>query len=62
MTTKVTFDSCSKFQQALRARVERYFRMTGRSAKDSWRMYLKTATIIAATALIYWLLVFVVTS
>ncbi len=60
MTTsrKVTYDSSSEFQQALRARVERYFRMTGRSSRDNLRMYAKTAIILAAFATIYALLVF----
>ncbi len=61
MTTpaKVTYNPSSEFQQAIRARVDRYFRMTGRSPKDSVRMYLKTATVILGLAGLYVLTVFV---
>jgi linoleoyl-CoA desaturase len=64
MTTpaKVTYDSSSEFQQALRARVDIYFRRTGRSSKGHWRMYMKTAIILAASVTIYALLVFAATA
>jgi len=60
MTTprKVTYDSTSDFQQALRARVERYFRMAHRSSRDNLPMYVKTAIILAAVGAFYGLLVF----
>jgi len=60
MTTprRVTYDSTSDFQQVLRARIERYFRMTKRSSRDNLRMYAKTAVILAAFATVYGLLVF----
>ena len=55
---KVTYDPTPDFYQALRARVDRYFRMTKRSPHDSWKMYLKTAIIIVFYATCYSLLVF----
>jgi len=55
---RVTYDSSSEFQQALRRRVDRYFRMNGLSARDSTRMYVKSAVILAGFALLYVALVF----
>lgn len=57
-TSRVTYDSSSEFYRALRARVDRYFRMTGRSSRDHWPMYVKTAVILATTVALYALLVF----
>ena len=59
---KVRFDGADPFQKQLKRRVDRYFRMTGRSERDSPRMYLKTAAVFAWAITSYVLLVFVVSS
>ena len=38
----------SDFSKALRARVDAYFKETGKSRQGDWRMYLKTAVMLAA--------------
>ncbi|QJW95453.1 fatty acid desaturase family protein [Frigoriglobus tundricola] len=46
------------FMTELRRRADAYFAETGRSERDCWRMYLKTAVILAWLATSYALLVF----
>ena len=46
------------FTAELRRRVDAYFAATGRSERDCWQMYLKTAVILAWLATSYALLVF----
>ncbi len=55
---RIKFDSSNEFQRDLKARVQRYFRMTRRSPRDCPGMYFKTAIIIGWFALSYVLLVF----
>jgi len=55
---RVTYNSSSEFQQALRRRVDRYFRMTKRSPLAGASMYVKTAVILLAFAALYVGLVF----
>src|SRR5438552_18302468 len=55
---EIKFAGADKFQKTLKARVERYFRLTGRRERDCWQMYLKTAVIFAWLAASYVLLVF----
>jgi linoleoyl-CoA desaturase len=54
----IGFAGSDHFQKTLKARVERYFSMTGRSPRDCWQMYLKTAIIFAWLIASYVLLVF----
>src|SRR2546425_10055957 len=56
---QLKFASDNAFQLELRRRVEEYFRTTGRRPRDCWRMYLKTAILLAGFAVLYTLLVFV---
>jgi linoleoyl-CoA desaturase len=56
-TPKIKFVGPDAFQKTLKARVERYFRLTGRSERDCWQMYLKTAIIFAWLAASYCFLV-----
>ena len=53
------FGDDNAFQLELRRRVEEYFRTTGRRQRDCWRMYVKTAILLAGFAGSYLLLVFV---
>jgi linoleoyl-CoA desaturase len=59
---KVTYDPSSDFQNDLRTRVDRYFRMTGSSGRDNWRMYLKTGIILSLFAAVYVVLMFFTTT
>jgi len=59
---KITYNPSSEFQHALKKRVERYFRMTGRSTRDSVRMYVKSAIIMTAFVSVYVVLVFAATA
>jgi linoleoyl-CoA desaturase len=56
---RIKFDGSNAFQRDLRARVQRYFRMTHRSPRDAPKMYLKTAIIFGWSIASYVLLVFV---
>jgi linoleoyl-CoA desaturase len=56
---RLKFGDDSGFQTALRRKVDAYFQSTGKPRRDCWRMYLKTALILAWTASSYALLVFV---
>jgi linoleoyl-CoA desaturase len=56
---RIKFDSSNSFQRDLKARVQRYFRMTRRSPRDCPRMYLKTAIVCGWFVASYVLLVFV---
>jgi linoleoyl-CoA desaturase len=56
---RIKFDGGNAFQRDLKARVQRYFRMTRRSPRDCPTMYLKTAIICAWFGASYVLLVFV---
>jgi linoleoyl-CoA desaturase len=58
---KFTHSGSDRFLQALRERVDAYFEKTGRSKRDSPRMYFKTATILAWFFGAYFLLLFAVT-
>jgi linoleoyl-CoA desaturase len=55
---KIKFAKLDGFHAELKARVERYFAFTGKRQRDSVRMYIKTATILAWFAASYVLLVF----
>lgn len=59
---RLTFSRDNSFQIELRRRVEEYFQRTGRRKRDCPEMYLKTAIILAASAGLYLLLVFVATT
>ena len=59
---RLRFSGDNAFQNELRRRVEEFFRDSGRRPRDSVRMYLKTAVILAAFAISYVLLVFVASS
>lgn len=52
----VHFSDDRKLQQALRARVDRWFAETGRSKHADWRMKLKVALYLSATAGLFALL------
>src|SRR6476660_6493559 len=54
------FTNSDAFLKALRERVDAYFEKTGRSRRDSPRMYFKTATILAWFFGAYFLLLFAV--
>lgn len=56
---RVKFARNNSFQAELRRRVDDYFARTGCRRRDVPAMYLKTAILFAALALLYWLLVFV---
>src|SRR3954466_1479062 len=55
----VKFGKNNEFQTEVRRRVDEFFDRTGRPRRDVPQMYLKTAVILAAFAVLYWLLVFV---
>jgi linoleoyl-CoA desaturase len=59
---KLKFASADGFQQAIKARVDRYFRYTRQSPRDCAAMYLKTATILLWFFASYALLVFAVSN
>jgi linoleoyl-CoA desaturase len=59
---RLKFNRNNEFHRDLRARVDRYFRMTGRSPRDCWQMYLKTAILFGSMATSYALLVFFMTA
>jgi len=59
MTTRVTYDARRQFHDALRRRVDRYFRMTGRSTDGGFSMYVKTGVVLLAYLASYAALVFV---
>lgn len=56
---KIKFEGSDAFHKALKARIDRYFRYTGKSARDCWQMYLKTAIVFSWAAASYAVLVFV---
>ena len=51
----------SDFSKALRARVDAYFKETGKSRQGDWRMYLKTVVMLAAFFVPWGLITFGVT-
>jgi len=55
---RLGFSGDNTFQRELRRRVDSYFKQSGRHPRDSGRMYLKTAIILAVFALTYVALVF----
>jgi linoleoyl-CoA desaturase len=55
---KLKFDGSDAFQKALKARIDHYFRYTGRSPRDCWQMYLKTAVVLGWAIGSYLLLIF----
>jgi len=58
---KIKFGGTDDFHKALKARVDRYFRLTGRKPRDCWQMYLKSVILFAWLIASYALLVFVAT-
>ena len=54
----VKFIGPRDFQMELKRRVDDYFHRTGKSQRDCPRMYIKTATLFVAIALLYTVLVF----
>ena len=54
----IKFGADDAFYRDLRARIDRYFRFTGRRPRDNFRMYAKTATILAWLVASYVFLVF----
>jgi linoleoyl-CoA desaturase len=56
---RLTFRRDTAFHEALRRRVEEYFRTTGQPPRDCWQMYVKTAVLLAGFVSTYALLVFV---
>lgn len=56
---RVKFGGSNGFRHELRRRVDEYFRSTGRSQRDCWQMYAKTAILLACFVVSYALLVFV---
>lgn len=56
---RVEFDRDLAFQTELRRRVDELFRTKRLRKRDCWQMYLKSAVILAAFGLTWWLLVFV---
>ena len=56
------FGRNNEFQAELRRRVDEYFEQTGRKRRDVPSMYVKTAILLSSFALLYWLLVFVITA
>jgi linoleoyl-CoA desaturase len=60
--TRPRFARDEGFLVDLKRRVDEYFRATGKSRRDNWQMYLKTAIILAWFAASYTLLVFFTTS
>lgn len=59
---RLDFDPDTRFQEALRQRVDEYFRRTGRRERDCWQMYLKTAILLSCFAASYVLLILVATT
>ena len=57
-TDKLKFTGDNSFHRELRRRVDDYFRQSERKQRDSRRMYLKTAIILASFVASYVLLVF----
>jgi len=58
---RLTFDRDNTFHIELRRRVDEYFAQPGRRQRDCLQMYLKTAIILTAFGMLYYLLVFVAT-
>src|SRR5262249_43461598 len=54
----LTFRRDPAFHRALRDRVDGYFRTSGRSPRDCWQMYIKTAVLFPGLTAAYVLLVF----
>jgi len=60
--TRIRFSISDPFQRKLRARVQRYLRLSGRPERDCLSMYVKTALVLAWAAVSYVLLVFFVSA
>lgn len=58
-TRALGFGRDTAFQLVLRRRLSEYFSTTGQRPRDCWRMYAKTAILLAGFAVVYVLLVFV---
>jgi linoleoyl-CoA desaturase len=58
VSNKLKFEGSDAFFKTVRARVDQYFQTTGRSPRDCWQMYLKTAVIFSWFVSSYLLLVF----
>ncbi|WP_426270918.1 fatty acid desaturase family protein [Dyella kyungheensis] len=61
-TDRLKFNGDNVFQRELRRRVEAYFKHSGLKQRDSARLYLKTAIILATFVASYVLLVFFATA
>ncbi len=59
---KLTFTADTGFHSEVKRRVSQYFEETGLSQRDSPRMYLKTAILLAWFGASYFLLIFVATA
>ena len=57
---RLKFAGSDAFYKTLKARVDRYFRLTGKSPRDCWQMYVKTAVVFTWALASYLLLVFAV--
>lgn len=55
---RLKFAGSDAFHRTLKAKVDRYFRLTGKSPRDCWQMYLKSAIIFGWAIASYLLLVF----
>jgi linoleoyl-CoA desaturase len=55
---KLKFSGSDGFHKFLKARIDRYFRLTKQSPRDRWQMYLKSAIILSWFFTTYALLVF----
>jgi linoleoyl-CoA desaturase len=59
MSTKVSFSGTNPgFSAALRQRVDNYFAQMGITPRGNWKLYLKTAVLVAVTSSAYVLLLF----
>lgn len=56
---RVKFSRDNAFQVEVRRRVDEYFRRSGRTQRDCWQMYLKSAVVLASFTACYVVLVFV---
>jgi len=56
--TRLRFGKNTAFQRELKHRVDEYFKTTGKSPRDCWQMYLKSAILLGSFAALYVALVF----
>ena len=55
---RLKFDGPDAFHKTIKARVEDYFKSTGKRPRDCWQMYLKTAIVFVWFVTSYLLLIF----